>query len=284
MTEIRIAGVVVLYNPDKNVKNNISYYANKFDELYLIDNSSENNASFFGEILAKRHVHYIALLHNAGIAYALNVGFRESQKRDCQCAISLDQDSSFYTDIVSIYRMYLLKHNAKEIAALSPCYITGRSSFKPRKEFREISRAMQSGTLFLLDKWEQIGIFNERLFLDVVDWEYFFRIKKADMKIIQCSNAILIHQPAETKFVFRLPIVGKVGIGFAAPIRYYYQVRNLTWCVLTYKNFVFIKTIIFKYLKILLFFDNKKEYLNLCRQGISDAMKDRLGSYEMIHK
>ena len=43
---VKIAGVVVLYNPDDNVRTNIDSYINELDILYVVDNSpipNDNN-------------------------------------------------------------------------------------------------------------------------------------------------------------------------------------------------------------------------------------------------
>lgn len=282
MKNIKIAGVVILYQPNELVTSNVMSYADQFDELYLIDNSLQNNEKMFEKILINHKIHYIALYNNYGIAYALNIGFEKSWKTNCMGVISMDQDSSFQTDVLKVYRRYLEQNTTKHIAVLTPQYAIDRNTIKKTCTVKKVKLSMQSGTLFLRDTWEKVGKFNESLFLDVVDWEYFLRIRKNGMKIIRCYEAVLNHQPADTKFVFKV-FGKKMGIGKAEPIRYYYQIRNLTWCVKTYKCFSMIKWIIFKYLKIILFFENKTEYLRLCKEGIKDAMNERLGAYEAEH-
>lgn len=44
---MKLAGVVVLYNPDQKVLDNISSYIDELDVLYLVDNSSVDNSKFF---------------------------------------------------------------------------------------------------------------------------------------------------------------------------------------------------------------------------------------------
>ena len=41
---MKLAGVVVLYNPDQKVIQNITSYINEVDVLYLVDNSSKDNS------------------------------------------------------------------------------------------------------------------------------------------------------------------------------------------------------------------------------------------------
>ncbi len=42
---ISIAGVVVLYNPDESVVNNIQSYIQDIEILFVVDNSEEKTAS-----------------------------------------------------------------------------------------------------------------------------------------------------------------------------------------------------------------------------------------------
>ena len=62
------AVITVLYNPDKEVKENILRYKDAAGMVYCIDNSSvlhEEYADING-------IEYMPLYHNRGIAYALN--------------------------------------------------------------------------------------------------------------------------------------------------------------------------------------------------------------------
>lgn len=70
---MKLAGVVVLYNPDQKVLDNISSYIDELDVLYLVDNSNADNSKFF----LNDKFEYIPLLKNTGIAHALNVGAKK---------------------------------------------------------------------------------------------------------------------------------------------------------------------------------------------------------------
>ena len=71
---MKLAGVVVLYNPDQKVINNINSYIDELDTLYLVDNSSADNSTLF----THEKVEYIPLQKNTGIAHALNVGAKKA--------------------------------------------------------------------------------------------------------------------------------------------------------------------------------------------------------------
>ena len=45
MIYMKLAGVVVLYNPDQKVLDNISSYIDELDVLYLVDNSNADTTA-----------------------------------------------------------------------------------------------------------------------------------------------------------------------------------------------------------------------------------------------
>lgn len=271
-----ITGTVVLYNPDNEVIGNILSYQQKFAKLYLVDNSETDNTKMF-ENLISECVEYIPLCCNYGIAYALNFACQKALQDGYKYIITMDQDSKFETDLVEVYQNYIQNNDISDVAALSPQYKTDRRAIKNDTTAEEIFLTMQSGTLFILEKYVKIGLFNESLFLDVVDWEYFYRIRQNGLKVIRCNQAVLNHQPAVTKEVS----IGKLRLkyGIASPVRYYYQIRNLFWMVIHYKSIYMLGVMLVKYVKIILLFNEKAEYLRMCRQGLFDAKNNQLGAF-----
>ena len=88
---MKLAGVVVLYNPDQKVIQNITSYINEVDVLYLVDNSSKDNSLLFTHEKAK----YIPLHGNTGIAHALKVGATKAIDNGFHYLLTMDQDSMF---------------------------------------------------------------------------------------------------------------------------------------------------------------------------------------------
>ena len=66
---MKLAGVVVVYNPGDGVLNSINSYIDDLDILYVVDNSSFDNTKLFNNDKIK----YIPNMDNMGIAKALNV-------------------------------------------------------------------------------------------------------------------------------------------------------------------------------------------------------------------
>ena len=263
--------VVVAYNPDIDVIKNILSYIHYFDKLFVIDNSYLDNVKLFGPLIQEFGLEYIPLLDNTGIANALNIGFEKSIEYGYQFVVSMDQDSQFNNNILDVYKAYIDEFGLKQLGALSPRYKIERAISKvSSKPYEEKTITMQSGVLFTKEAFQKTGLFNEDLFIDVVDWEYFIRMNR------------LVHQPAENLHLFTFK-GKKFGVGVASPLRYYYQIRNLLWCLLHHKSFFMLKTIFYKLFKVLFLFKNKITYLNFIFKGVKDAFNNQLGRFDKIH-
>lgn len=262
---------MVLFNPDTTIVENITDYKQIVNEVILVDNSDEDNSSLFSSL---SFVKYIPLMENTGIANALNVGIDISTE---PFILTMDQDSTISEDLIKAYTAYLNASDRTDIGALTPQFNTDRNAALVKAGSEEVLLSMQSGTLFKRTVIEKIGLFDSKLFLDVVDWEYFLRMRKSGYRLIRVNSAVLDHRPASTREFKLGPIDVKYGV--ASPVRYYYQARNLLWTARKYHSKALYKNLIIKWLKIILLFDNKNSYLKAFHQGIRDAKANKLGKY-----
>ena len=98
---MKILGIVTLYNPPKEVGENLSSYAPFLDGLYLWDNTAggSNVDSLLPPEVAKR-----VLMHrrgrNVGIAMALNAAIDLALKEGYTHLLTMDQDSLTILDIL----------------------------------------------------------------------------------------------------------------------------------------------------------------------------------------
>lgn len=265
LTKDDIGCVVVLYNPDDEVYENISRYNDLVGNLVLVDNSSSDSSDVY------EGFDYIPLMENTGIAHALNVGIRHLTE---EYIITMDQDSRLSSDLVNHYLEFLNTHDSDDIGAVTCQYETDRHHAEKKGGYEAVSLSMQSGTLFRRRVLQDTGLFDERLFLEVVDLEYFLRMESMGYRLIRVNDAVLIHHPAETHEKFG------IRYGVASPLRYYYQARNLLWTARKYHSTAMYRKLFVKLAKIVLLFDDKKEYIRMFRQGIRDAKEGRMGKYE----
>ena len=281
---MKIAGVVVLYNPDENVKKNIDSYINNLDILYVVDNSPEpnDNAKYY----KGKKIKYISNHGNKGIAYALNVGAKEAIKEKSEWLLTMDQDSSFKDDSLSKMIGFLkeLKTNNIMSSALNLKYdnlgvisALQRTRLNKDEKLKGIDYplvVMTSGNIINLDAYKKVGGFKYLLFIDAVDFEFCLNIKKHKYDIIQYNEAELNHNLG---YINEYNFLGKtVYVTNHSAIRRYYITRNRHYLYDLYnEDFLDYCSIELgrtkkELLKIILFEDNKWNKIKAIYKGYKD--------------
>lgn len=279
---MKSAAVVVLYNPTETVIKNINTYSAYIDKMYLVDNSDYNNYEFSELIsrqLNKCQSKYINLGGNYGIAKAINVAAHMAIEDGFDWLLTMDQDSSFKNNIVDVYKSYIEKEKINDVAILSPVYMTDRRGGKTADGYDILYWTMQSANFINLKAFSSIGDFDESYFIDCVDYEYCLRAKESGYRIIRCNKAVLLHNPGITK---EIKIFGKTfKYGYASKTRIYYQVRNALYMFKKYHNARALGIVAVKIGKVVLLFDNKKEYINILKKAFCDYKRGTTGKLDL---
>jgi rhamnosyltransferase len=221
-----LSGVVVLYNPDRNVINNIASYINYLSHLYVIDNSESSDHELIrliGEI--NNNISYHCRGENSGIAKALNQGCSLAYNDGYKWILTMDQDSSIKSNFFNIIQPLL---SSTKIIIIAASY--DNIFYKPRKSehpgFVEIGTVITSGNLLNLVAWKSLDGFCEKLFIDEVDNEFCIRAVKAGFKILSTDSVYLSHNLG-TKYS-KTNILTHRSLNFTkhSPTRLYYMTRN----------------------------------------------------------
>ena len=157
---MKIEAVVVLYNPNKNIIDNIKTYINEVETLYVIDNSSEKDNSLINEIkqLSQKCL-YIDNFSNKGIAYALNMGVKLAIKESSDWLLTMDQDSKFEKNDLFKLIESIDEDDIQNIGIISPLH--NINELNMNSDNNHIT--MTSGNLLNLHILEKIGFFLEDL-------------------------------------------------------------------------------------------------------------------------
>jgi len=271
------AAVITLYLPDVTVISGITSMVSSFGHVYIVDNSPlvlQQNLHL-GDV---PNVTYLPMGKNTGLAHAMNIGCSTAFANGFKYVVTMDQDSTLLTDLMTVYSRYIEDQSLGQIGALCPQYQTDRSDLKLLEGEDIVKVTMQSGMCISSHVWAQVGQFSEPLFLDVIDWEYCFRLQKHGFKVIRCNAAVLGHRPATTKTISLFGHKYKYGI--AEPVRYYYQIRNLLFVSHEYRSVWLAAVAVMKFLKVILLFPHKTVYFHYILDALRDAIKCRMGSYE----
>lgn len=277
---LRIAGVVVLYYPGTDLRENLDSYIKQVDKLFIIDNSDHASFEVVRMIASLPNADYLPNNSNLGIAAALNIGANRALEQGFDLLLTMDQDSKASPDMIRLMLESLTGRDMTKIGMIAPFHLT-RSGHYPGKDIcREVMTPMTSGCLLNLKVFETIGSFREELFIDFVDNEYCLRLRKLGYRVLQANKALLEHNVGDIK---------KYGPFIAtnhSPLRRYYKTRNRFY-VFSHYFHAFPGHCLFDLVRlakeitsIILFEEKKCAKLRMMKQGWQDFHRSKYGKYK----
>lgn len=268
---MKTCSIVVLYEPDNKEIENILDYYDCVDKAYILDNSVESRKAIVNDVLSKHRGHvkeeaeYIHFQKNIGLCKALNHGMKLAADEGFEWALIMDADSTFNTNVVSVYMDYIRENDCSKIGVLAPVHLHDRNLESKFNGQRDVSWAMTSGCFYNISVFKNINGFKEELFVDGLDIDYCYKIHRNGYRIVELANAQINHKPGETR-IFDFGGI-KIKYGLASPWRYYMQARAIVWLTLEYKSLRELVRYCVKWGKVLLLFDNKTEYIKQRKNG-----------------
>ncbi|MCH4816767.1 MULTISPECIES: glycosyltransferase [Saccharolobus] len=252
--------LIVTYNPDTNFifnKQILKLKEIKNNKILIIDNNSSGDLS-----LLKSYVDlFIKFDRNRGLGVAYNKAFSIANSLGEKWMLILDQDTEVIdTSIINkALEDYQLLSIKERVLAINLSNSFARFKFKiPNSKFYIADFSTNSGTLIRvlpILKW------NEELFLDHVDTEFFFRHLKKGYYLLIYEDSAFLHKPAEGELYIKRKISktilkawkyiylrnkGKVESipYYSNDIRYYLLIRNTVYLALRHKELVYLSSLI----------------------------------------
>jgi len=201
-----VCAIIVTYNAGKKLLACLRSIKHQVEEVVFVDNGSdEETVSLLNDIGSTYDgVKIFYNPENLGIAAALNIGVRYCLSRGYKWILTLDHDSEATPDLVEkLVGAYeeLRKRGTENIAIVAAnLFDTNIRSFMTRQEWfkgddvRQGNRALTSGSLFNAAVFEQVGFFNDDLFIYYVDDDFCLRCTSKGWGIYKCRSAVLLHQ------------------------------------------------------------------------------------------
>ena len=103
---MKIDGVVVLYNPEDSIYENILSSQKVLSKLFVIDNSTSPNIKIVEQLKKLNNVEYVSLNGNQGIGKALKVGLELAVEDGADYCLTIDQDSVFPSESIDKIETY----------------------------------------------------------------------------------------------------------------------------------------------------------------------------------
>lgn len=279
---MKILGVVVLYYPDGDVTSNISSYIDMLDALIIWDNTTEKEREKTPliELISTTPVIFMSEGKNVGVGRALNKAVNYAIENAYTHLLTMDQDSRFDENNFSKYIQNIRESKDESVMA----YCVNASSELGSKGSESVEIFITSGTILPTTIFKRIGTFREDFFIDAIDTEYSFRIRKNNYGILKYNDVYMRHQlgnPTIKPFLW-----GKLISPNYSATRTYYLVRNhIVLRKLYGKEYVFskgqFKTIFFWRPICIIFAEKDKLKKCICfLRGIYDGFRMKTGMLE----
>ncbi|MCA0772206.1 glycosyltransferase family 2 protein [Vibrio vulnificus] len=271
---MKISAIIVTYNPDvERLSENIESIKKQVDFVILIDNNSAN-FNCFSNLISNDNMFFIRMESNFGIASALNHGIKKAKNLGCEYVITLDQDSVASDSMVNgLVEASKLNDDTSMIGPTINDYNTEIQEHKQGIELAPF--LITSGALAKVDDLISVGLFDERLFIDCVDFDLNLRLISSGFMVYRTNDVYLNHEIGrkEQKKLF----CRKFYILNHSDFRVYHMARNRIFLMLKYRNvqcyplFEDIKHFVSRTLGMLIFESDKGKKFLATVKGIRDG-------------
>ena len=273
VSNLTIVACIITYNPDiHRLRCNIEAISPQVVQVIIIDNSSNNISLIKTATQEFSNIHLIINANNKGIATALNQAVLYADSIKAEWLLTLDQDSVVPDNLIRTYQQYI----EDDSIGLLCCPIFDRnvgllSKYPIVEETEEVEECITSASMLRISAWHKVGGFFEDLFIDGVDIDFCYLIRKHGFRILRINCIQLLHELGHSQAI---TILGKKLFLFHhPPIRCYYMTRNTLYLGIRHKCFwhFALITIIRSFLMVGFESDKLKKLLAIF-YGIRDAL------------
>ena len=231
----------------------------------------------------------VSLGENRGIGAAQNIGIEHALSQGAQYVLLLDDDSEIRnSDIAALQNRYCqLTSAGMKVGAVATAVLDADSlknivhRLDPDQPYTMIRDLMSSGTLISTEILRIVGPMREDLFIDCVDYEWGWRCLRRGFVLVVDNEVKIRHRLGQSS------VKGPLGVSVRvpAPIRHYYQFRNVIALILygasaplawRLRNGLALLLKLPIYLATL---DARSVRANYIFAGIRDGFKNKMGKY-----
>lgn len=230
-----VCAVVVAYFPDEDFEVRLRAILPQVAKLVIVDNTPDT-ISLSPDMIGAwgERIHCITNHANRGVATALNQGIEHALVQGYCWALTLDQDTQCYPNMVAILGS-VYEHCILKPAVIGSNYVDLRNR-KPKvpvqgNECLDQKTVITSGSLVDAGVARAVGGFREDYFIDQVDHEFCLRVRAHGYQVVISRKPVMVHSVGGPGGA-RLPLLGILPNH--PPLRKYYIVRNTVVTVAEY--------------------------------------------------
>lgn len=224
----RAAGVVLAYNPDPEILENVSLLRLQVDRVYVVDNSPGGSPrTLLAGLETDQAVTVLPQGGNVGVAAGFNAGMRAALADGYEDVWIFDQDSTVTEGMLETLRAARARFG-DHAGVVGPALRSRATGVVYARESGEGSLqtdvVISSGSLFSRTLLERIGLHDEPLFIDYVDHDICLRARRNGFRNLKVFEAILDHSFGDAEPVH---LFGRrVYLANYSTLRHFYAARN----------------------------------------------------------
>ena len=232
------AACVILYHPKKEDVANLFTYCSKVEKVYIFDNTEgKSNENLF---IGMENVSYFWDGENKGLSIRLNEACQRAIADNFEYLLTMDQDSSFLEENIDGYFKDILNFKGKEKVAVYGLEYSKNDINDTTKNYIEVDHLITSASVMNLKLYNEIGGFDENLFIDGVDIDYCYSALTKGFKSIKFARNFFNHTlgvRTRRGSIFTLYLIKK-NVSVHSSLRVYYMYRNMLYIKNKYENII----------------------------------------------
>ncbi|WP_338845896.1 glycosyltransferase family 2 protein [Massilia sp. W12] len=235
-----VCAVVVSYQPQpERLRRLLETMVLQANAVLVVDNGSRAQSAL-QNLVQEAGAYFLPLAENIGLAAGFNRGIAWAMARNASHVMLFDQDSA---PTPSMLRQMLFAENwilqqGLPLAALGPAFVDVKTRvmgdvigpeawFTRRKRQPDLAMLIRaaylisSGKLIRTSVLREVGLMDEKLFIDAVDTEWCLRARNLGLECFCVTDAMMQHDLGDSS-----TSIGKRKIALHSPLRHYYIMRN----------------------------------------------------------
>lgn len=294
LTSNKICAVFVTYNPSEDIIENVKAMIPQVNKVIIIDNYSDSKSLEYiksCEALDTKKVSATYNKFNLGIAQALNMGARYAIENSYEWLITFDQDTLAKPDLISqMFKSYDDCSYKDTIGLLAPVYYDQKTGYQsrnmrnPKADIFTTEMVFTSGSLIKTKLFNEVGYFDDDLFIDYVDTDFCLRLQKKGYLSVIVANAVIAHNEGELRKIDFGPIY--FFTHNYSPTRRYYKARNMMivyrrhWKITPKWMWIDLQFVFKDWIKLLIFENRRWQKIKYSFLGLFDGLLSRMGSID----
>lgn len=279
--------IVTVYYPDDESIENVNQISKQVDKVIVCDNSPNNHQNLFDN----EKIEYVFWGENLGLSSAFNRVLKNKEEwNDEDYIIFFDQDSTIETGHIDklILEYNEIQEMGIDVGCLGPIFFNKSNGMveipKMKTMIKDNAYIVQSiitsSMLTTYENLKEIGFWNDKIFLDMADWDLCWRMIQNGKKCCMTGRVVLNHTlgNGEKK-------VGIVRLRTGSTIRDYYQTRDCLYLLkarytpFKYKCRFILMLTVRAGMRLLLLEDRKRRWRYI-RRGVQDYKHNIHGVYK----